>query len=75
MAAQKEDSPEEGQHLYDLYGVVNHTGALGGGHYTAQCFNPVEERWYCFNDASVSEVSPAVGEADIVTPRAYMLFY
>ena len=23
--------------LYDLYGVANHMGALGGGHYTASC--------------------------------------
>lgn len=25
--------------LYDLYGVVNHYGSLGGGHYTAFCQN------------------------------------
>ena len=25
--------------LYDLYGIVHHYGALGGGHYTASCFN------------------------------------
>lgn len=31
--ANKENKPI----LYDLYGVVNHYGSLGGGHYTAYC--------------------------------------
>lgn len=39
--------------IYDLYGVVNHSGSLGGGHYTAQCFNRVENKWFNFNDSFV----------------------
>jgi ubiquitin C-terminal hydrolase len=39
---------------YQLVGVVNHSGDINGGHYTAQCRNAVNNRWYNFNDSSVS---------------------
>lgn len=62
-------------HVYDLYGVVNHSGSLGGGHYTSMCFNEIEEKWHNFNDSMVSEVKPHEVDQDLVTPRAYVLFY
>lgn len=62
-------------HVYDLYGVVNHSGSLGFGHYTAMCFNEIEEKWHNFNDSMVSEVKPQDLDQDLVTPRAYVLFY
>ena len=34
------------QTVYDLYGVVNHHGMLGAGHYTAYCKNTTTRR-YC----------------------------
>lgn len=61
--------------IYDLYGVVNHSGTLNFGHYTAQCFNQAHQKWFNFNDSFVSEVSPSDLRDDIVTPRAYVLFY
>jgi ubiquitin C-terminal hydrolase len=42
---------EDDSLLYDLYGVINHTGSLGGGHYTAKCFNHVHKKWFNFNDS------------------------
>ena len=60
--------------LYDLYGVVNHSGSLNFGHYTAQAFNTESNKWHNFNDSMVSEVKGNLQE-DIVTPRAYVLFY
>ena len=36
------DGPAEeskGSFKYDLFGVSNHMGGLGGGHYTAYCKN------------------------------------
>ena len=30
--------------MYDLYGVVNHYGSLGGGHYTAFCQNFINKK-------------------------------
>jgi ubiquitin carboxyl-terminal hydrolase 8 len=55
---------------YELYGVINHSGGVQGGHYTCFIKNP-NEKWYHYNDTSVKEVS--VGE--ICTPKAYCLFY
>ena len=40
--------------LYDLYAVSQHSGGLGGGHYTAVCQNHIDKNWYNFNDRSVS---------------------
>lgn len=35
--------------IYDLFGVDNHVGGLGGGHYTAYVKNFVDEQWYYFD--------------------------
>lgn len=34
--------------------VSNHYGGLGGGHYTAYAKNPFYDKWFEFNDSSVS---------------------
>ncbi|KAH7513638.1 hypothetical protein FEM48_Zijuj11G0002100 [Ziziphus jujuba var. spinosa] len=58
-------------HVYELYAISNHYGGLGGGHYTAYAKLIDENRWYHFDD---SHVSP-VGESEIKTSAAYVLFY
>lgn len=57
--------------LYDLIGVSNHFGSLGGGHYTASCLNANFNKWCYFNDSSVGSCS----KSQIVSPAAYLLFY
>lgn len=57
--------------LYDLVGVSNHYGNVGFGHYTAYCQNPFDQKWYDFDDTSVTEIE----EKSIVTEAAYLLFY
>ena len=57
--------------IYDLYGVVNHYGSMGGGHYTAYCKNFMNQRWFEFDDSRVSEVDPK----SVITEHAYVLFY
>lgn len=57
--------------IYDLYGVVNHYGTMGGGHYTAYCQNFLNKKWYEFNDSRVSEI----GKNDIVSGDSYVLFF
>ena len=61
--------------VYDLFGVTNHYGRMGYGHYTAYTrrFNEfgIEERWSEFDDENVTEVD----RNGIVSPHAYVLFY
>jgi hypothetical protein len=57
--------------LYDLYAVSNHSGGLGGGHYTAFCLHADSKRWFLFDDSRVQEVQPQ----QVQTPYAYMLMY
>lgn len=58
-------------YIYDLYGICNHSGGLLGGHYTCYIKN-ANNKWYHFNDTSVSEVSLI---DSIISQKAYCLFY
>ncbi|KAE8190623.1 hypothetical protein A4X06_0g7186 [Tilletia controversa] len=57
--------------IYDLYAVDNHYGGLGGGHYTAYAQNPVDGKWYYFDDSSVRPVEAS----SVQSTAAYVLFY
>jgi hypothetical protein len=39
--------------IYDCYAVSNHFGNMGFGHYTAFAQNPLDNKWYEFDDSSV----------------------
>jgi len=56
---------------YDLIGVSNHMGGLGGGHYTAHAKNVYDDKWHTFDDSSVSEVN----EDNVISKAAYILIY
>jgi len=57
--------------MYDLYAVSEHSGGLGGGHYTATALDDNTGVWYHYNDSVVTRADPAT----IVTSQAYVLFY
>lgn len=57
--------------VYDLFGVDEHMGGLGGGHYRAYALNHLNNKWYHFDD---SHVMPARA-TDAVNANAYLLFY
>lgn len=64
----------EKKSLYQLYGVVNQIGSRDSGHYYSFCKNiksQTDTNWYVFNDERVTKIN----EANIVTDRAYILFY
>jgi hypothetical protein len=68
--------PQGGQDLrYRLYAVSEHSGGLGGGHYTAHAIvrslNGGRGEWFWFDDSSAS----ADREANAHNTYAYMLFY
>ncbi|KAG9327283.1 hypothetical protein KVV02_007059 [Mortierella alpina] len=68
--ALKEEDREA--NVYDLFGVSNHMGGLGGGHYTAYAKNEKLNQWYNFDD---SHVSPVTNVESIKSSSAYLLFY
>jgi ubiquitin carboxyl-terminal hydrolase 8 len=57
-------------YIYDLYGVCNHLGDVGGGHYTAYIKN-ANNKWYEFNDTNVREIPESI----VVSPQSYCFFY
>lgn len=57
--------------VYDLYAVINHTGTVYSGHYTASCKHPVSGAWRRFDDHRVSPTS----SMSLVSSGAYVLFY
>lgn len=64
---------EPDQTRYDLYGVVNHSGDLSNGHYTAVVRQLESRAWFNCDDSSVNMLQPE--REVIVTKDAYLLFY
>lgn len=62
---------EKDKSIYTLYGVCNHSGNVGGGHYTAYVRN-VDRLWYSFNDTQVIKIEDT---SKIISTYAYCLFY
>ena len=54
---------------YNLFGVVNHYGGIGGGHYTSIVRS--NDKWFTLDDSHVYEIN----ESNVVHSNAYMLFY
>eukprot|EP00731_Ephydatia_muelleri_P009622 Em0005g208a len=59
----------DSQDVYDLFAVINHTGTISGGCYTAFCKHG--DQWYHFFDSTVTLLK----ESNLVTSGAYVLFY
>ncbi|KAK0202664.1 hypothetical protein DFS33DRAFT_1342014 [Desarmillaria ectypa] len=57
--------------VYDLFGVDEHMGGLGGGHYRAYAMNHLTDQWYHFDDSYVTSACAT----DAVNANAYLLFY
>lgn len=56
---------------YHLYGVSNHYGSMESGHYTAFCRNKLHNKWYKYDDHTVSSLD----KSDVCSSAAYILFY
>jgi ubiquitin carboxyl-terminal hydrolase 8 len=53
---------------YEAYGIINHVGNIGYGHYYAYCKN-IDGEWYNYDDSHISKLK------NIITENAYVLFY
>uniref|UniRef100_UPI0037E9C451 uncharacterized protein n=1 Tax=Semicossyphus pulcher TaxID=241346 RepID=UPI0037E9C451 len=62
---------------YELYAYVEHVGDLRNGHYTATIKSQEDDRWYNFNDSSVTlpENQPFKTETFERSDSAYLLLY
>lgn len=48
----------QGPFVYELYGIMIHSGGAYGGHYSAYIKDfESEDRWFHFNDTFVKEIS------------------
>jgi hypothetical protein len=63
---------EDEKPIYDCYGVSNHYGGLGGGHYTAYILSDVDGTWSYYDDRSVTT---NVDPKEVVSNAAYVLYY
>ena len=61
--------PLQWRHGYKLKGGILHSGTLGGGHYVY--FGRKKNKWYLFNDSSVSEIH----NIENYKNKAYILHY
>ena len=72
LEGNKDDNPS----LYDLFGVCNHYGRMGFGHYSAHARDwtrdGLSDQWYSFDDDAVE---PSRNEDEVVSRNAYILFY
>eukprot|EP00048_Salpingoeca_helianthica_P002915 m.62150 g.62150 ORF g.62150 m.62150 type:complete len:672 (+) comp12389_c0_seq1:70-2085(+) len=57
--------------VFDLLSIVCHQGSYGYGHYVTYARQPLENRWYCFDDTDVIPTDPAT----VACQQAYMLIY
>ncbi|XP_055460256.1 ubl carboxyl-terminal hydrolase 18 isoform X1 [Psammomys obesus] len=51
------DTKEQSEVHYELFAVVAHVGMADFGHYCAYIRNPVDGKWFCFNDSHVCWVT------------------
>mmetsp|Transcript_17960 Transcript_17960/g.28371 ORF Transcript_17960/g.28371 Transcript_17960/m.28371 type:complete len:1182 (+) Transcript_17960:107-3652(+) len=58
--------------IYDLFGISNHMGGMGGGHYTSYAKNMDNHQWYYLDDSRTSKVVNLEG---MVSSSAYVLYY
>nr|XP_005989707.2 PREDICTED: inactive ubiquitin carboxyl-terminal hydrolase 50 isoform X1 [Latimeria chalumnae] len=63
--------PFGSQGKYNLYAVVNHSGDMDSGHYTAYCKHPVTHNWFEFDDETVNYISAST----LQSSAAYIFFY
>ncbi|TMS35444.1 hypothetical protein L596_002848 [Steinernema carpocapsae] len=75
---------QQGPNVYELYSVMVHQGSASGGHYFAYIKNMDQQKWFCFNDTSVTNASPddikrvfggPAGGWSVSNTNAYLLMY
>ena len=58
--------------IYNLVGVINYYGNRESGHYTANCKNLIDKKWYYISDSYIEQLNDF---DDIKSKYALILFY
>ncbi|XP_012281573.1 ubiquitin carboxyl-terminal hydrolase 8 [Orussus abietinus] len=66
-------APPAHHYNYSLYAMSNHYGTMQSGHYTAFCKSAAQNKWYKYDDQTVTEASPTLVKSQKTS--AYLLFY
>ena len=61
--------------IFELIGIINHSGSANFGHYTAECKNFIDGKWYYFNDSWVSDSDLNQKKQRNISGNALILFY
>ena len=70
------DESSLGNFKYELICVIAHIGqSLIAEHFIAFCKSPVNDKWYCYNDANVSEIDDPRNQSSDIEGIPYVLFY
>jgi ubiquitin C-terminal hydrolase len=70
----KDSNDHNNSNKYKLIGVITHLGNSGeDGHFIAHCLSPIDNQWYTYNDAIVTQKSNFKEIIDFGMP--YLLFY
>ena len=56
---------------YELYASIRHDGGYGSGHYIAYTKNPINGKWFLYNDEDVYYVD----DDEVLESNSYILFY
>ena len=65
---------EKSFYNYKLRGVISHLGESGmGGHFIAYCRHRIDDKWYLYNDSTVTLCKNQ--NSDFMVGTAYILFY
>ena len=63
-------SPYKDKYKYDLFGIINHSGSILGGHYFSY-IKSFDGKWYEFNDVMIKEMIPS----KLLSNKNYCLIY
>ena len=71
------DKSQNNNNNYELICVLTHLGPSGmAGHFIAFCKSPNDGKWYCYNDATVTEIdNPTENDDGEFESVPYVLFY
>ena len=64
------ESPDKSNSVYELFGIINHSGNVFGGHYFSY-IKGFNGKWYEFNDAQVKEIPLS----KLLTNKNYCFIY